>query len=115
MAKYVCEDILKKIDEGMPGYEQNSGRWASYFLGSIMEGNKDDALAKKYYTMCTKFGEDIEAYETGYYLYSLIGLARIADRQGDKKLAKEYLKQVKKYAKRKNPAHKEAREYLDQL
>ncbi len=115
MAKYVCEDILRKIDEGMPGYEQNSGRWAGYFLGSIMEGNKDDQEAKKYYKLTVKFGEEIEAYETGYFLYSLIGLARIAEREGNKKEAKEYLKQVKKYAKRKHPAHKQAREYLKEI
>ncbi len=115
MAKYVCEDILHKIDSGMMGYEQNSGRWAAYFLGSISESNRDDEEAKKYYLMTVKFGEEIEAYETGYYLYSLIGLARISDRQGDKKQAKEYLKLVKKYAKRKHPAHKEAREYLKNI
>ncbi len=115
MARYVCEDILRKIDEGMPGYEQNCGRWAAYFLGSIMEASKNDEKAKEYYNMTVKFGEEIEAYETGYYLYSLIGLARIYDREGDRKTAKEYLKLVKKYAKRKHPAHKQAREYLKQI
>jgi len=115
MAKYVCEDILRKIDEEMPGYEQNSGRWAAYFLGSIMEASKDYEKAKEYYNLTVKFGEEIEAYETGYFLYSLIGLARIYEREGNTKMAKSYLKQVKKYAKRSHPAHKQAREYLKKI
>lgn len=115
MAKYVCEDILHKIDEEMPGYEQNSGRWASYFLGSIMESGKDYKKAREYYQMTIKFGEEIEAYDTGYFLYAMIGMARIYEREGNAKMAKSYLKQVKKYAKRSQPAHKQAREYLKQL
>lgn len=114
-AQMVCEDILRKIDEKMPGYEQNSGRWASYFLGSIMESSRNDQKAKEYYEKTIAFGEEIEAFETGYYLYALLGLARVEKRLGNEKAAKSHLKLIKKYAKRKHPAHKQAREYLKKL
>ena len=61
------------------------------------------------------FAEDIGAMETGYYHYSLLALAEIAEERGDKKLAKEYLKKVKKYADRKDRVHKEARSSLREL
>lgn len=114
-AKMECEDILQKIDDKMPGYEQNSGRWASYFLGSIMESSRNDLKAREYYEMTVKFGEEIEAFETGYYLYAMLGLARVEKRLGNEKRSKEYLKKIKKYAKRSHPSHKQAREYLKKM
>lgn len=114
-AKMECEEILQKIDKGMPGYEQNSGRWASYFLGSIMESSRNDLKALEYYEMTIAFGEEIEAFETGYFLYALLGAARVEKRLGHEKAAKRYLKRVKKYAKRSHPAHKQARRYLKSL
>jgi len=114
-AKYECEEILRKIDEGYPGYEETSGRWAAYFLGSIWESSRNDQNALRYFQMAADYGEEIEAYESGYYLYALLGVARIYKRNGDEKKAKEYLKMIKKYAKRKHPAHKQAREYLKSI
>ena len=65
-----------------------------------------------FYELAVEFGEEIEAYETGYFLYSLLNLAEIAYQEDNKKESKKILKQIKKYAKRKHPAHKRAREYL---
>ncbi len=104
--------LLNKVDSGRLGYEATSGRYAAFFLGQMYEGKHEYDSAKNYYQRAIKFGEEIEAYETGYFLYSLLGLGRIADKQGEKKASKIYLKQIKKYAKRKNPAHKAARDYI---
>lgn len=104
--------LLSRIDSGMLGYEATSGRYAAFFLGQMYEGRNDLDSANHYYKRAVAFGEENEAYETGYFLYSLLGLGRIADKQGDKAASKTYLKRIKKYAKRKNPAHKAAREYL---
>jgi len=114
-AQIESEEILARIDSGAVGYEATSGRYASYFLGYIYETNMDEANALKYYKRSVAFGEELEAYESGYYLYSLIGLARIYQKKGDVKTAKKYLKLVKKHAKRSHPAHEEAREYLKSI
>jgi tetratricopeptide (TPR) repeat protein len=114
-AKAVAEDMLAKIDSGMVGYEAISGRYASFYLGQIWESNMDYDKAMHYYKRAVDFGEESEAQESGYYLYSLMGLARIHSRNGNTKAAKEYLKEVRKNSKRKHPANEKAREYLRSL
>jgi hypothetical protein len=42
----------------------------------------------------------------------LIQLGKIAAEERDKRSAKAYFDQVKKHAKRKHPAHKEARDFI---
>ncbi|MDQ3534892.1 MAG: tol-pal system protein YbgF [Bacteroidota bacterium] len=108
----VSLDILKKIEKGMVGYEATSGRYAAFYLGQIYESNRDYENSKKYYKMAIEYGEEIEAYESGYYLYSLLALAKIADREKDKAASRNYLNQIKQHAKRKHPAHKAARDYM---
>ncbi len=107
-----AKELLARIDSADLGYEATSGRYAAFFLGQMNEGRNDFDSAKYYYKRAVAFGEENEAYETGYFLYSLLGLGRIADEQGDKSASKGYLKRIKKYADRKNPAHKAARAYL---
>ncbi len=107
-----AKQLLARIDSSILGYEATSGRYAAFFLGQMYETRKTLEEAKFYYKRAVAFGEENEAYETGYFLYSLLGLGRIADEEGDKRTSKEYLKKIKKYAKRKSPAHKAAREYL---
>lgn len=114
-AKTESELILQHIDSGKVGYEATSGRYAGYFLGYIYEYSRNQNKALEYYKKAVSFGEEIEAYESGYFLYSMMGIARIYSKQGKKREAKRYLKSIKKYAKRKHPAHKQAREYLKQL
>ncbi len=105
----VSLDILAKIDSGMVGYEATSGRYAAFFLGEVYSRRMMMDKAKTYYQRAVQFGEEAEAEESGYYLYSLLNLAEIAEKEGEKKLAKSYYRQVKKYAKRSHPAHQEAR------
>ena len=107
-----CHLILDRIDEDMPGYEANSGRYAGFFLGQMYQFRGDKEQAKKYYQIAVSFGEEIEAYETGYFIYSLLNLARIADQEEDYEASVYYMALIKKYAKRKHPAHKEAKEYI---
>src|SRR5690606_1880676 len=92
----VCNQILEKIDSAQVGYEATSGRYASFFLGQIYEARRDLTQAKKYYLKCKKFAEEIDALKTGYYLYSLIALGEIAEKEGNKALAKRYFQEVKK-------------------
>src|SRR6185436_15459741 len=114
-AEPVGRNILARIDSGQLGYEATSGRYASFFLGQIYEARKSLDEAKKYYALCVKYTEEIEATESGYYLYSLIALGEIADKQGDKSAARQYFKDVKKKAKRKDEAYKDAKRRLKKM
>jgi hypothetical protein len=110
-----CLDILTRIDSGMPGYEATSGRYATFFLGQFYESRNNLDEAKKYYLMSVKFAEEIEATETGYYLFSLIALGEINQKQGNKALAKKYFKDVKEKSGRKDEAYKDAKRRLKEL
>ncbi|MFD2035269.1 tetratricopeptide repeat protein [Belliella marina] len=111
-SKDVSEEILRRIDDKWTGYESNSGRYAAFYIAQYNERVNNKAEAKKYYEKTLSYGEESESQESGYYLYSLIALGKIANEQKDKKKAKQYFNLVKKYAKRKHPAHKEARDYI---
>lgn len=111
-AKEVSEAILKRIDEKWTGYESNSGRYAAFYIAQFHERINNKEEAKKYYLKTLSYGEESESQESGYYLYSLIALGKMANEDKDKKAAKAYFNKVKKYAKRKHPAHKEARDYI---
>lgn len=111
-AKDTSLEILKRIDENATGYEANSGRYAAFFAAQYFDRFNQLAEAKKFYQRAIGFGEESESEESGYHLYSLVHMGEIALKEGDKKKAKSYFSQVKKLAKRKHPAHVEAREIL---
>jgi TolA-binding protein len=111
----VCKNILSRIDSAQLGYEATSGRYAAFYLGEIYDARKNLDEAKKYYQLCVKFAEQIEATDSGYYLYSLIALGEIAEKQGNKAEARKYLKEVKKKAKRKDEAYKSAKSRLKKM
>jgi hypothetical protein len=114
-AEPVCKNILAKIDSGQVGYEATSGRYASFFLGQIYEARRKLDDAKKQYELCMKFAEQIGATESGYYLYSMIALGEIAEKQGRKAEAKTWFKAVQKKAGRKDEAYKDAKWKLKRL
>lgn len=109
------KNILARIDSGMLGYEATSGRYAAFFLGQMYQTRKNFEESKKYYQMAMKYAEDNESTETGYYLYSMIALGEIADKQGDEKLARKYFNDVKKRTGRRDEAHKDAKRRLQNL
>jgi hypothetical protein len=114
-AEPVCKEILTRIDSGMVGYEATSGRYAAFFLGQIYESRQDLEAARKAYELCVKFAEEIGAVESGYYLYSLISLGEISQKQGNNAEAKRYFQMVRKKAGRKEPAFKDAKRKLKRI
>lgn len=114
-ADRVCQDILQRIDNKQIGYEATSGRYAAFFLGQIYEARRRHDEAKNYYKLCMKFAEEVKATESGYYLYSMIALGEIEERQGNRAQAKKYFKEVKKRAGRKDEAFKDAKRRLKGL
>ena len=107
--------ILVRIDTGMLGYEATSGRYAAFFLGQLGESRRLPEDAKKYYQLAVQFAEQSGATESGYYLYSLIALGEIAQKQGNKAEARRYFKEVKAKAARKDEAFKDAKRRLKNM
>jgi predicted Zn-dependent protease len=65
--------------------------------------------------LAIKYAEEIGATESGYYLFSLIALGEINEKQGNKAEAKKYFKEVKKKAGRKDEAYKDAKKRLKNM
>ena len=104
--------IIEKIDSGKVGYGPVTGRYASFFLGQIYTHKSRFEDAEKYYSRAIQFAQQSEDLESGYYLFSVIGLGDIAQQTGNPKKARTYYKQVKKEAKRSHPAYKRAKDRL---
>lgn len=111
----VCLDIMARLDSGMVGYESQTGRYASYFLGTIYRGRKDLEKAKFYFQKSREFAEKSGSTDKGYYFYSILYLGEIALIEGDKKKAEAYYKEVKKLAGRKDGAWKQAKKKLKDM
>lgn len=110
-----AKSILAKIDSGKLGYEATSGRYASFYLGQMYEARRRYDDAKIYYKLCLKFSEQNGATDSGYYLYSMISLGEISQREGNKAEAKKYFTEVKKKSNRKDASFKEAKKRLKNL
>lgn len=113
----VCKDILYKFDIKMPGYEENSARYASFFLGRIYQyGYRNNTLAKEYYLRCILYAEKTNSTHLAYYLTSVTELARMADADKDVASARAYYKTVHENASKKDKETttlwKEADDYL---
>ena len=109
----VSRDILDKISTGMPGYEASSGRYASYFMGYLMQYKyKDLAKAKDYYQRCIVFAESNGETEGGFYLFANASLAKLADQASDADAARRYYAVVADKADHKSPQYKDARTWL---
>ena len=114
-AEPVALEILNRIDSGRVGYEANSGRYASFFLGQIYQFWRRFEDAEKYYLRTVEFAEEIDELDSGYTLYSILNLGRLAEKDGRKKEAKRYYKRVKKLSKRKQAVFKSAKKELKEL
>jgi tetratricopeptide (TPR) repeat protein len=111
----VCLNILSRLDSGMVGYESQTGRYAAYFLGTIYRGRNELDKAASYFEKSKVYSEKSGATDKGYYFYSIFYLGEIALKQGDKKKAQVYYKQVKKLAGRKDGAWAKAKEGLKSM
>lgn len=111
----VANEILVQIDSGTFGYEATAGRYAAFFLGQSYQAKGDSDKAEEYYTMAIEFSRQRDALDTGYCLYSMLSLGKIAQADNRKDEAKAHFKQVKKYASRKQAVYKDAKRLLKEL
>jgi tetratricopeptide (TPR) repeat protein len=112
LAEQESLNIMHKIDSGKVGYGPVTGRYASFFLGQIYVNKGRFEDAHSFYNRAVRFAEQSQDLESGYYLFSLIGLGDIAQRTGDSRAARAYYKRVKKESKRSHPAYKRAKKRL---
>ncbi len=105
-------EILAQVDSSTFGYDATAGRYAAFFLGQVYHSRGDEISAEKYYLQAVDFARAKDAMETGYCLYSLLNLGKIARQDKRDKQAKTYFKLVKKYANRKQAVYKEAKKLL---
>jgi hypothetical protein len=110
--KEISENILYKINIGMPGYEETSGRYAGFFLGRIYKVSGNVEKSKEYYKKTISFAEKSNATDQNYYLYAIADLARMSDKEKDVASARQYYQTLLDKAERSNELHKEAKDYL---
>jgi hypothetical protein len=109
----VSREILDKLNRGMPGYEAISGRYATYYLGWVMQNRyKDLEKAAEYYQRCIVFAESTGETNSFYYLDANLNLANFAVQNGDVKSAMRYYRVVNDKAEHKSEMYQEARAYL---
>ncbi len=114
-AKEIFESILSRVIAEQQGYEYNTARFATYFLGSIWKSYGDLMKSKKYYNSSVKYALLANASEKGYYFYSLIHLGEIAVLEKEFDLALHYFKKVRKVTDRKHEANRLAKEKIKQI
>lgn len=107
-------EILDKIDRQFPGYEATSGRYASFYLGYIYRHSykKDLEKAKKYFDRCLLYCNQNQAFETGYYYYTLLNMMQLAEGDKNQLLATEYANKILEYAPKDHNCYREAKAYL---
>ncbi len=110
----VSESILTKIEAHKTGYEEVSGRYATFFMGWNLR-YRDRVKSKFYFEKNIAYSEKIKATKMNYYLYSLEALVQYAEEDKDFKLQKIYLEKIKENANRSHDLYKKSRKKLKML
>ncbi len=105
--------ILRKLNEGMPGYEAYSGRYATYFLGFLMQYRHHKLPeARDYYQRCIVFSESVANTSGGYYQGAAFNLGKLAEADADPGGTRRYFQMVVTNGDRTAPSYKEAAVWL---
>ncbi len=109
----LSRQLLDKINQGLPGYEATSGRYAAYYLGYYSQFWRHNLVAAKdYYLRCIVFAETSGQMQQRYYLFANSNLAKIALDEHDEAAAHRYYQAVADHADRNLPVRAEAERYL---
>ena len=111
----IFESILNRVIAEQEGYEYNTARYATYFLGNIWKSRGNLTESKKYFKGSVKYSTLSNATEKGYYFYSLLHLGEIAVFEKEFNLALQYFKKVRKVTGRKHAANQLAKEKIKQI
>lgn len=102
-------DILEKLEAKQLGYEEISGKYASFFLGDINKRKGNKELAAQYFQQAVDFTEAIEDEESGYYLYSQLYLAQNEEETNENDSALERIEIIRDNTKRSSALNKQAK------
>lgn len=105
----VSGEILKRIEEGQDGYEEVSGRYASFYLGHISKRQGDWDIARPYFEDVIKFTEMIDAEKSGYYLFSQMYLAEEEAKTEAYEAALDRIEIIRDNTRRRDDLNKKAR------
>jgi hypothetical protein len=98
----ICYDINYKVNIGMPGYEENTGRYASYFLGRILYEKNDLEKSKFYLLKTAAYAESGNMTKMGYSLSAYYYLGMIESRLNNNAEAEKSFLKVIKYGEDKS-------------
>ena len=104
--------IIEGVEQLKPGYESNTLRYASYFLGRAHESRGEYEEAKVHYRRCERVSEELDVQKRGYSVNSLFRLGRIHHLEGSLDKALAYYRRVRKLTKRKAANNKAAAEHI---
>lgn len=105
------QEILKRIENGQLGYEEISGRYASFYLGHISKTRGDNEQAIQHFKKVIDFTENlIDEEDSGYYLYSQYYLAEYAIENEEFDEALERIEIIRDNTKRKESLNEKARD-----
>lgn len=102
-------DILEKLKANQLGYEEISGKYASFFIGDINKRRGKDDIAAEYFQKVVNFTEKIEDEESGYYLYSQLYLARYEEAAEDYDSALDRIEIIRDNTRRRDSLNKQAK------
>lgn len=108
-AQEVSKEILLRIENGQEGYEEVSGRYASFYLGHIARRNKDWTEARPYFEKVISFTEEVADEESGYYLFAQYYLAQQEADTGAYDKALERISIIRDNTRRRDDINKKAR------
>ena len=115
-AEKAAQNIINKIDQGMPGYEGVSGRNAAYILAFYnMNYHRNYDLAAQYYQKAINYSVKTNSLSAGYYVSSLIGMGKIAESKKNYDEALKYYKLADDRAEKKSGQDKEAKAAIANL
>ena len=110
-ASPIFEDILRKCGTGLPGYNDNAKREASYYVGMRHKLQNDVDSTRIYFEMSEKLSRKIDDEETGWLVNSVLYLGMCYDQLGKREKAIKYYNEVLDMDDRRN-SHEQARRYL---
>ena len=90
----ICNEALARIEKGDIGFENETGRVCSFYLGQDAYSKRDTISAQKHLLSCLVFTEKGPAYSKGHTRRAVDYLAKIAIHQKNESLAYSYYKKI---------------------
>ncbi len=107
--------ILDRLDKKVKGYEETSGRYASFFLGSRYRGSGKKEAAIYHLRKSVEYAEKSEAFGSGYYLLSLYYLGQYAEKDQDLQQAKYHYDKLLTHGSKKQGYYKSGKNSLKNI